>query len=272
MVLAVAGGTYRACRRRSVHRLEPARQATALRRPRPMAFAGLVPDPEGEPLLLHPCVAAPIRFLLRPGPRRARTRSPRAPASAPARSGPAGSNASAAAAGRRWPHQVHRAQARAELPVRADRAVVTEREVLLQFDVMLTNIRAAPARDVLVEAQLVTGPCRPGPGNRRLLPAIRRQAATGWPAIAPLGTDLPEERGPPAARSVAQLRGRRPQAVRAAGRVQHPLSRQRRRGPGSASFLVGRGNDEDEKLAPFRLDLGPRIFRGLSARPHSMGC
>ena len=42
-------------------------------------------------------------------------------------------------------------------------------------------------------------------------------------------------------------------------------------GQASASFLVGRGSEEDEKLAPFRLDLGPRIFRGLSARPHSMG-
>jgi hypothetical protein len=42
-------------------------------------------------------------------------------------------------------------------------------------------------------------------------------------------------------------------------------------GQASASFLVGRGDDSDEKLAPFRLDLGPRIFRGLSARPHSMG-
>jgi len=42
-------------------------------------------------------------------------------------------------------------------------------------------------------------------------------------------------------------------------------------GQASASFLVGRGSDADEKLAPFRLDLGPRIFRGLSARPHSMG-
>jgi hypothetical protein len=39
----------------------------------------------------------------------------------------------------------------------------------------------------------------------------------------------------------------------------------------SASFLVGRGTERDEKLAPFRLDLGPRIFRGLSSRPHSMG-
>jgi hypothetical protein len=39
----------------------------------------------------------------------------------------------------------------------------------------------------------------------------------------------------------------------------------------AASFLVGRGNEEDEKLAPFRIDLGPRIFRGLASRPHSLG-
>jgi hypothetical protein len=39
----------------------------------------------------------------------------------------------------------------------------------------------------------------------------------------------------------------------------------------SASFLIGRGSDEDEKLAPFRLDLGARVFRDLAARAHSMG-
>ena len=42
-------------------------------------------------------------------------------------------------------------------------------------------------------------------------------------------------------------------------------------GQASASFLVGRGNEEDEKLAPFRIDQGPKIFRGLSSRPHSIG-
>ena len=40
-----------------------------------------------------------------------------------------------------------------------------------------------------------------------------------------------------------------------------PLGQFRRR-PGT----VG-----DEMLAPFRLDLGPRIFRGVSARSHSIG-
>ena len=39
----------------------------------------------------------------------------------------------------------------------------------------------------------------------------------------------------------------------------------------SVSFIVGRGGDDGGKMAPLRLDLGPRIFRGLSARQHSAG-
>ena len=39
----------------------------------------------------------------------------------------------------------------------------------------------------------------------------------------------------------------------------------------SASFIVGRGGEDGGKMAPIRLDLGPRIFRGLSARQHSAG-
>jgi hypothetical protein len=36
-------------------------------------------------------------------------------------------------------------------------------------------------------------------------------------------------------------------------------------GQTSASYLVGRDMQSD-KLAPFRLDLGSRVFRGLAAR------
>jgi hypothetical protein len=42
-----------------------------------------------------------------------------------------------------------------------------------------------------------------------------------------------------------------------------------REGQTSASYLVGRKTDGD-KLAPLRLDLGPRIFRGLDARVHEL--
>jgi hypothetical protein len=36
-------------------------------------------------------------------------------------------------------------------------------------------------------------------------------------------------------------------------------------GQSSASYLLGRDRN-GEKLSPFRLDLGPRVFRGLGAR------
>ena len=37
-------------------------------------------------------------------------------------------------------------------------------------------------------------------------------------------------------------------------------------GQTSASYLLGR-DTKAEKMAPFRLDLGPRNFRGVGARP-----
>jgi hypothetical protein len=38
-------------------------------------------------------------------------------------------------------------------------------------------------------------------------------------------------------------------------------------GQTSCSFLIGR-EGKGEKMAPFRLDLGPRVFRGLGMREH----
>ena len=43
----------------------------------------------------------------------------------------------------------------------ADRAVVTESDVMLQFDVVVTNSGSAPARDVLVEARMVSAHAGP---------------------------------------------------------------------------------------------------------------
>jgi hypothetical protein len=42
-----------------------------------------------------------------------------------------------------------------------------------------------------------------------------------------------------------------------------------KKGQTSTSYLVGK-ETQGEKLAPFRLDLGPRIFRGLGARRHEV--
>ena len=151
-----------------------------------------------------------------------------------------------------------------------DRAVVTDRDVMLQFDVTITNSGSAPARDVLVEGKLVTAH------------AAQDAEIAGFFA-APDGTGDRMALIPPLGRIALKS------AVRLPLDQLHSFEVDGRRlfvplvalnilfrsgagdGHASASFLVGRGSDDDAKLAPFRLDLGPRIFRGLSARPHSAG-
>lgn len=151
-----------------------------------------------------------------------------------------------------------------------DRAVVTEREVMLQFDVVLTNSGAAPARDVLVEAKLV--PAHAGQ-DQEIAAFFQQPQATGdrMAGIPPLGKVSLKSvvRLPLDQLHSFEVDGRRLFVPLVAFNILFRGSGGE--GQASASYLVGRGNDEDEKLAPFRLDLGPRIFRGLSARPHSMG-
>jgi hypothetical protein len=151
-----------------------------------------------------------------------------------------------------------------------DRAVVTENEVLLQFDVVLTNSGAAPARDVLVEAKLV--PAHAGQ-DAEIAAFFQQPEATGdrMAGIPPFGKV--------SLKSAVRLPLDQLHSFEVEGRTLFvPLVAFNilfrgggGEGQASASYLVGRGADGDEKLAPIRLDLGPRIFRGLSARPHSMG-
>ena len=148
-----------------------------------------------------------------------------------------------------------------------DRAVVTDREVLLQFDVTIINSGSAPARDVLVEARFVTAHAAqdaeiadffaapPGQGDRMaLIPPLGRIALKS-------AVRLPLDQ-----LHSFEVEGRQLFVPLVALNIFFAGE-----GQASASYLVGRGTDMDEKLAPFRLDLGPRIFRGLSARPHSAG-
>ena len=148
-----------------------------------------------------------------------------------------------------------------------DRAVVTDRDVMLQFDVTITNSGSAPARDVLVEGRLVTAHAAQdaeiadffaapaGPGDRIvLIPPLGRVALKS-------AVRLPLDQ-----LHSFEVEGRRLFVPLVALNIFFAGA-----GQASASYLVGRGTDADDKLAPFRLDLGPRIFRGLSARPHSAG-
>lgn len=151
-----------------------------------------------------------------------------------------------------------------------ERVVVTEQEVMLQFEIVIANVGSAPARDVLVEGRLFTAHI----GQDQEIAAFFQNPATAgdrMTSIAPLGRI--------SLKSVARLPLDQIHHFEASGRKMfvpmvgfNILYRfGSSDGQASASYLVGRGNEEDEKLAPFRIDLGPRIFRGLAARPHSIG-
>ncbi|HVF37815.1 MAG TPA: hypothetical protein VNA29_07745 [Sphingomicrobium sp.] len=151
-----------------------------------------------------------------------------------------------------------------------DRAIITENEVALQFDLVIANSGSAAARDVLAEVKLFSA----HPGQDSEIGAFFANPDTSgdrMPAIPPFGQvalksavrlPLAEVRG-------FEVEGRKLFVPMVGFNILFRAGSSE--GQASASFLVGRGTDEDEKLAPFRLDLGPRIFRGLSSRPHSAG-
>ena len=138
-----------------------------------------------------------------------------------------------------------------------DRAVVTDREVVLQFEMTITNSGSAPARDVLVEGKLVTAH------------AAQDAEIAGFFA-APEGTGDRMALIPPLGRIALKS------AVRLPLDQLHSFEVDGRRlfvplvalnilfrsgagdGHASASFLVGRGSDDDAKLAPFRF---PGVIR-----------
>lgn len=151
-----------------------------------------------------------------------------------------------------------------------DRVVISDRDIALQFDILLNNLGSAPAREVLVEGRLVSASANQ---DREIAAFFEQPAGPGdrIAAIPPLGRIALKSavRLPLDLVHHFEVEGRRLCVLLAAFNVLYRTGGREERI--SASFLIGRGSDEDRKLAPFRLDLGPRIFRGLSARPHSLG-
>ena len=240
LLALIGGGAFFAYSRRTRHQRysDPGR----------LAFAGLVPDvaPEAGPTPLPPVRPRPdpVPPLAQPSP----------PAAAPKPSDD-GSIVST------------RLKPQLSVQFQPDRAVISDSDVMLQFDVVVTNSGSAPARDVLVEARMI---CAHSGQDSEIAAFFQQPVGKGdrIAAVQPLGRL--------ALKSAVKLPLSQVRSFEVEGRTLFvPLvAFNILYGGGlqtSASFLVGRGTEEDEKLAPFRLDLGPRIFRGLSARSHSMG-
>lgn len=153
-------------------------------------------------------------------------------------------------------------------PIRAE--TDDKRGAALLFDVIVINNGHAPARDVLVEAQLVNA----GPKQDEQIGRFFREPVgkgERLPVIPPLGRislktrlSIPGDEMNP-----IEVDGRQLFVPLVAFNALYRWSGGEEQD--SASFLVGRGNQQSAKMAPFRLDQGARSWTGLDARPHSLG-
>jgi hypothetical protein len=144
------------------------------------------------------------------------------------------------------------------------RCIVEETQVVFEFELDLFNSGNAPARAVLVEASVFNaGPAqdqeigafftRPGGEGERIdsIPPLQRMTLRTQ-VVAPIGNV-----------QVLDVAGRQVFVPLIAFNALYRWSAAD--GQTSVSYLLGR-DTKGEKMAPFRLDLGPRVFRGVGAR------
>ena len=148
-----------------------------------------------------------------------------------------------------------------ELGFHASRCTIENDKVTIEFEIEITNTGNAPARGVLVEARLVNaGPAQDSEIGQFFSNPVGQGERID--TIGPLknvriksGIVTPLENV-----QIYEVGGRRVFVPLIAFNILY--SWPRGTGQTSASYLVGRDTKSD-KMAPFRLDLGPRLFRSL---------
>jgi hypothetical protein len=155
-----------------------------------------------------------------------------------------------------------------EIEFDPSRCILDEEKAVLEFDVALYNSGGGPARDVLIEGAMFNAG---QDQDEEIAQFFRNPVAQGdrIPLIEPFKrVEL---------RSGVGLSRDQLRVFEAGGRQLfvpligfNALYRwSGGEGQTSASFLVGREGSGD-KMAPFRVDLGPRVFRGLGKREHEL--
>ena len=144
------------------------------------------------------------------------------------------------------------------------RCVLDDERVTVEFEIELFNSGSAPARAVLVEASLFNaGPTQDqeiggffanpvGEGERIVAIQPLKRIALKTQVIVPRSQMRAYELG-----------GRQVFVPLIAFNALYSWGGGQ--GQTSAAYLLGRDTNGD-RMAPFRLDLGPRIFRGVGAR------
>lgn len=153
-----------------------------------------------------------------------------------------------------------------DLDVAVTGAVLTDEDLQLQLQLLVSNTGSTPARQVGVEVVALNA----GPTQEAELAAY-----FGRPDPEPRAADMIA----PLDQAVLQTLVRMPRAsfreyAAGGGRVLVPVvaitaayRAANSMGRTSAAFLIGRAAPGSDKLGPLRTDQGPREFRGLVARP-----
>ena len=152
-----------------------------------------------------------------------------------------------------------------ELGFHASRCTIEDDKVTIDFEVEMINSGNAPARGVLVEARLVNaGPTQDSEIGQFFSNPVGQGERID--TIAPLKNVRIKSRivTPRENVQVYDVGGRKVFVPLIAFNILYGWSRGT--GQTSASYLVGRDTKSD-KMAPFRLDLGPRLFRSLGQTP-----
>ncbi|MEO8617917.1 MAG: hypothetical protein ABI412_00995 [Sphingomicrobium sp.] len=157
-----------------------------------------------------------------------------------------------------------------EVELTPDRAMVDDDGAAIAFDVTLFNSGAAPARDVSIETCLLNAGARqdndlsdffgrPRPSNDTI-PMIAPQSRV------PLRTAVKLKRSEI---HEYEVEGRKLFMPLVAISTRYRWSSGE--GQTGAGFLIGRGKEEESRLAPLRTDQGTRSWKGLGARRYEKG-
>jgi hypothetical protein len=145
------------------------------------------------------------------------------------------------------------------------RCIVEDDKVTIEFELRLQNSGNAPARGVLVEASLFNA----GPTQDREIDLFFESPVGEGEriaSIAPLKTVVVQTKvvAPRANVQLFEVGGRQVFVPLIAFNALYSWSAGE--GQTSESYLLGR-DTKGEKMAPFRLDLGPRVIRNVGAHP-----
>ena len=145
------------------------------------------------------------------------------------------------------------------------RCIVEEQQVRFEFELSLFNSGSAPARDVLIEAVTINA----GPTQEQEIATFFARVKGEGDRIQSISPLKRVDLRPQVVMAMDKLRvleagGRRVFVPLIAFNALYDWSG-KRSARTSAAYLLGRETESD-KLAPFRLDLGPRVYRGIGAR------